>query len=320
MSDLSIKEIFEMSGATSTIGRSIITKALVRSLNFFRYDIKYKNDLIRAINTVDYTGKLVKQGNEYYRVFSDTDMTVQKLRPAFSKFQDDLSYNPVTLTGDYNYLERPYTDFSEGLKLIERSYASIGRRFDLDGSMKFLATTNIDLNLDTTNKWLKKRNTDINSSVENKDLVIWFKNTEEVKALQPDYSGTNVEAPLSLLKTVLGQSGIPYAFVLGDTGDTSVLSFINQLTRSYFEFMGIDYEIDYGTLVAFTTTAGYKYEESFVEVDKERERFSKELDLLVKEKEAMLNAKYQAQQQAQQEAKQVKEVNEVKETEEANSE
>ena len=141
--------------------------------------------------------------------------------------------------------------------------------------------------------WQKQRNDQINGSVEAGDKVLWFKDTEDVKELQPDYSSANMNAPRELLTAMLAQSGIPPEFVLGIANDNQTMTFINQITGSYLDALGIDWTFDFSTTLSFISTAGYKYLEQFNKVTRENERFTTELEILKDEKMKANGMKYQ---------------------------
>ena len=178
--------------------------------------------------------------------------------------------------------------------MIDASFDAMGRKFDLDGSVKFIAKTKQDLNLKVALPWQKQRNDQINGSVEAGDKVLWFKDTEDVKELQPDYSSANMNAPRELLTAMLAQSGIPPEFVLGMANDNQTMTFINQITGSYLDALGIDWTFDFSTTLSFISTAGYKYLEQFNKVTRENERFTTELEILKDEKIKVNAMKYQA--------------------------
>jgi hypothetical protein len=241
-----ISSLFNMSGRTGTVGRDIVTKAIIRSLSYVEYDKSRELDVIRLINRLDAVQELVLQNNKVYRIANDQEFGVVEQIPTIKTYRD--GYNLVTgLRGDYKLVVRPYEQIAGNLALIDAAFDAMGRKFDLDGSVKFIAKTTQDLNLKVALPWQKQRNEQINSSVEAGDKVLWFKNTEDVKELQPDYSRANMEAPKQLLTSMLAQSGIPPEFVLGMANDNQTMTFINQITGTYLDALGLDWNFDFAT-------------------------------------------------------------------------
>lgn len=299
-----ISSLFNMSGRTGTVGRDIVTKAIIRSLSYVEYDKSRELDVIRLINRLDNVQELVLQDNKVYRIANDQDFGVVEQIPTIKTYRD--GYNLVTgLRGDYKLVVRPYEQIAGNLALIDAAFDAMGRKFDLDGSVKFIAKTNQDLNLKVALPWQKQRNEQINSSVEAGDKVLWFKNTEDVKELQPDYSRANMEAPKQLLTSMLAQSGIPPEFVLGMANDNQTMTFINQITGTYLDALGLNWNFDFATTLSFISTAGYKYLEQYNKVTRENERFSTELEIAKEEKMQAIAAEYQPKQETQTEEKEV---------------
>lgn len=295
-----ISSLFNMSGRTGTVGRDIVTKAIIRSLSYVEYDKSRELDVIRLINRLDAVQELVLQDNKVYRIANDQEFGVVEQIPTIKTYMD--GYNLVTaLRGDYKLVVRPYEQIAGNLSLIDAAFDAMGRKFDLDGSVKFIAKTNQDLNLKVALPWQKQRNEQINSSVEAGDKVLWFKNTEEVKELQPDYSRANMEAPKQLLTSMLAQSGIPPEFVLGMANDNQTMTFINQITGTYLDALGLDWNFDFATTLSFISTAGYKYLEQYNKVTRENERFSTELEIAKEEKMQAIAAEYQPKQEPKEE-------------------
>lgn len=295
-----ISSLFNMSGRTGTVGRDIVTKAIIRSLSYVEYDKSRELDVIRLINRLDNVQELVLQDNKVYRIANDQDFGVVEQIPTIKTYRD--GYNLVTgLRGDYKLVVRPYEQIAGNLALIDAAFDAMGRKFDLDGSVKFIAKTNQDLNLKVALPWQKQRNEQINSSVEAGDKVLWFKNTEDVKELQPDYSRANMEAPKQLLTSMLAQSGIPPEFVLGMANDNQTMTFINQITGTYLDALGLDWNFDFATTLSFISTAGYKYLEQYNKVTRENERFSTELEIVKEEKMQAIAAEYQPKQEPKEE-------------------
>lgn len=295
-----ISSLFNMSGRTGTVGRDIVTKAIIRSLSYVEYDKSRELDVIRLINRLDDVQELVLQDDKVYRIANDQDFGVVEQIPTIKTYRD--GYNLVTgLRGDYKLVVRPYEQIAGNLALIDAAFDAMGRKFDLDGSVKFIAKTNQDLNLKVALPWQKQRNEQINSSVEAGDKVLWFKNTEDVKELQPDYSRANMEAPKQLLTSMLAQSGIPPEFVLGMANDNQTMTFINQITGTYLDALGLDWNFDFATTLSFISTAGYKYLEQYNEVTRENERFSTELEIAKEEKMQAIAAEYQPKQEPKKE-------------------
>lgn len=295
-----ISSLFNMSGRTGTVGRDIVTKAIIRSLSYVEYDKSRELDVIRLINRLDNVQELVLQDNKVYRIANDQDFGVVEQIPTIKTYRD--GYNLVTgLRGDYKLVVRPYEQIAGNLALIDAAFDAMGRKFDLDGSVKFIAKTNQDLNLKVALPWQKQRNEQINSSVEAGDKVLWFKNTEDVKELQPDYSRANMEAPKQLLTSMLAQSGIPPEFVLGMANDNQTMTFINQITGTYLDALGLDWNFDFATTLSFISTAGYKYLEQYNKVTRENERFSTELEIAKEEKMQAIAAEYQPKQEPKEE-------------------
>jgi hypothetical protein len=289
-----------MSGRTGTVGRDIITKAIIRSLSYVEYDKSRELDVIRLINRLDAVQELVLQDNKVYRIANDQEFGVVEQIPTIKTYRD--GYNLVTaLRGDYKLVVRPYEQIAGNLALIDAAFDAMGRKFDLDGSVKFIAKTNQDLNLKVALPWQKQRNEQINSSVEAGDKVLWFKNTEDVKELQPDYSRANMEAPKQLLTSMLAQSGIPPEFVLGMANDNQTMTFINQITGTYLDALGLDWNFDFATTLSFISTAGYKYLDQYNKVTRENERFSTELEIAKEEKMQAIAAEYQPKQEPKEE-------------------
>ena len=287
-----ISSLFNMSGRTGTVGRDIVTKAIIRSLSYVEYDKSRELDVIRLINRLDAVQELVLQNNKVYRIANDQEFGVVEQIPTIKTYRD--GYNLVTgLRGDYKLVVRPYEQIAGNLALIDAAFDAMGRKFDLDGSVKFIAKTNQDLNLKVALPWQKQRNDQINSSVEAGDKVLWFKNTEDVKELQPDYSRANMEAPKQLLTSMLAQSGIPPEFVLGMANDNQTMTFINQITGTYLDALGLDWNFDFATTLSFISTAGYKYLDQYNKVTRENERFSTELEILKDERMKANALKYQ---------------------------
>lgn len=295
-----ISSLFNMSGRTGTVGRDIVTKAIIRSLSYVEYDKSRELDVIRLINRLDAVQELVLQDNKVYRIANDQEFGVVEQIPTIKTYMD--GYNLVTaLRGDYKLVVRPYEQIAGNLSLIDAAFDAMGRKFDLDGSVKFIAKTNQDLNLKVALPWQKQRNDQINSSVEAGDKVLWFKNTEEVKELQPDYSRANMEAPKQLLTSMLAQSGIPPEFVLGMANDNQTMTFINQITGTYLDALGLDWNFDFATTLSFISTAGYKYLDQYNKVTRENERFSTELEIAKEEKMQAIAAEYQPKQEPKEE-------------------
>lgn len=295
-----ISSLFNMSGRTGTVGRDIVTKAIIRSLSYVEYDKSRELDVIRLINRLDNAQELVLQDNKVYRIANDEEFGVVEQIPTIKTYRD--GYNLVTgLRGDYKLVVRPYEQIASNLALIDAAFDAMGRKFDLDGSVKFIAKTNQDLNLKVALPWQKQRNEQINSSVEAGDKVLWFKNTEDVKELQPDYSRANMEAPKQLLTSMLAQSGIPPEFVLGMANDNQTMTFINQITGTYLDALGLDWNFDFATTLSFISTAGYKYLEQYNKVTRENERFSTELEIAKEEKMQAIAAEYQPKQEPKEE-------------------
>lgn len=295
-----ISSLFNMSGRTGTVGRDIVTKAIIRSLSYVEYDKSRELDVIRLINRLDNVQELVIQDNKVYRIANDQEFGVVEQIPTIKTYMD--GYNLVTaLRGDYKLVVRPYEQIAGNLALIDAAFDAMGRKFDLDGSVKFIAKTNQDLNLKVALPWQKQRNEQINSSVEAGDKVLWFKNTEDVKELQPDYSRANMEAPKQLLTSMLAQSGIPPEFVLGMANDNQTMTFINQITGTYLDALGIDWNFDFATTLSFISTAGYKYLDQYNQVTRENERFSTELEIAKEEKMQAIAAEYQPKQEPKEE-------------------
>lgn len=287
-----ISSLFDLTGRTGVVGRSIVPKAIVRSLSYIEYDKTRELELIRLIHRLDEVNELVIKSDGVYRISNDREFGVVKQVPTIRNYIDGTNLN-IKLTGDFKLLVRPYEQVTGNLSLIDAAFDAMGRKFDLDGSVKFIAKTNQDLNLKVALPWQKQRNDQINSSVEAGDKVLWFKNTEEVKELQPDYSSANMEAPKQLLTAMLAQSGIPPEFVLGMANDNQTMTFINQITGTYLDALGIDWNFDFGTTLSFISTAGYKYLEQYNKVTRENERFSTELEILKDEKMKANALKYQ---------------------------
>lgn len=295
-----ISSLFNMSGRTGTVGRDIVTKAIIRSLSYVEYDKSRELDVIRLINRLDAVQELVLQNNKVYRIANDQEFGVVEQIPTIKTYRD--GYNLVTgLRGDYKLVVRPYEQIAGNLALIDAAFDAMGRKFDLDGSVKFIAKTNQDLNLKVALPWQKQRNEQINSSVEAGDKVLWFKNTEDVKELQPDYSRANMEAPKQLLTSMLAQSGIPPEFVLGMANDNQTMTFINQITGTYLDALGLDWNFDFATTLSFISTAGYKYLDQYNKVTRENERFSTELEIAKEEKMQAIAAEYQPKQEPKEE-------------------
>ena len=295
-----ISSLFNMSGRTGTVGRDIVTKAIIRSLSYVEYDKSRELDVIRLINRLDAVQELVLQDDKVYRIANDQDFGVVEQIPTIKTYMD--GYNLVTaLRGDYKLVVRPYEQIAGNLALIDAAFDAMGRKFDLDGSVKFIAKTNQDLNLKVALPWQKQRNEQINSSVEAGDKVLWFKNTEDVKELQPDYSRANMEAPKQLLTSMLAQSGIPPEFVLGMANDNQTMTFINQITGTYLDALGLDWNFDFATTLSFISTAGYKYLDQYNKVTRENERFSTELEIAKEEKMQAITAEYQHKQESKEE-------------------
>lgn len=295
-----ISSLFNMSGRTGTVGRDIVTKAIIRSLSYVEYDRSRELDVIRLINRLDAVQELVLQDNKVYRIANDQEFGVVEQIPTIKTYID--GYNLVTaLRGDYKLVVRPYEQIAGNLALIDAAFDAMGRKFDLDGSVKFIAKTNQDLNLKVALPWQKQRNDQINSSVEAGDKVLWFKNTEDVKELQPDYSRANMEAPKQLLTSMLAQSGIPPEFVLGMANDNQTMTFINQITGTYLDALGLDWNFDFATTLSFISTAGYKYLDQYNQVTRENERFSTELEIAKEEKMQAIAAEYQPKQEPKEE-------------------
>lgn len=295
-----ISSLFNMSGRTGTIGRDIVTKAIIRSLSYVEYDKSRELDVIRLINRLDAVQELVLQDDKVYRIANDQEFGVVEQIPTIKTYMD--GYNLVTaLRGDYKLVVRPYEQIAGNLALIDAAFDAMGRKFDLDGSVKFIAKTNQDLNLKVALPWQKQRNDQINSSVEAGDKVLWFKNTEDVKELQPDYSRANMEAPKQLLTSMLAQSGIPPEFVLGMANDNQTMTFINQITGTYLDALGLDWNFDFATTLSFISTAGYKYLDQYNKVTRENERFSTELEIAKEEKMQAIAAEYQPKQEPKEE-------------------
>lgn len=295
-----ISSLFNMSGRTGTVGRDIVTKAIIRSLSYVEYDKSRELDVIRLINRLDAVQELVLQDDKVYRIANDQDFGVVEQIPTIKTYMD--GYNLVTaLRGDYKLVVRPYEQIAGNLALIDAAFDAMGRKFDLDGSVKFIAKTNQDLNLKVALPWQKQRNEQINSSVEAGDKVLWFKNTEDVKELQPDYSRANMEAPKQLLTSMLAQSGIPPEFVLGMANDNQTMTFINQITGTYLDALGLDWNFDFATTLSFISTAGYKYLDQYNKVTRENERFSTELEIAKEEKMQAIAAEYQPKQEPKEE-------------------
>ncbi len=295
-----ISSLFNMSGRTGTVGRDIVTKAIIRSLSYVEYDKSRELDVIRLINRLDAVQDLVLQDDKVYRIANDQEFGVVEQIPTIKTYRD--GYNLVTgLRGDYKLVVRPYEQIAGNLALIDAAFDAMGRKFDLDGSVKFIAKTNQDLNLKVALPWQKQRNEQINSSVEAGDKVLWFKNTEDVKELQPDYSRANMEAPKQLLTSMLAQSGIPPEFVLGMANDNQTMTFINQITGTYLDALGLDWNFDFATTLSFISTAGYKYLDQYNQVTRENERFSTELEIAKEEKMQAIAAEYQPKQEPKEE-------------------
>lgn len=295
-----ISSLFNMSGRTGTVGRDIVTKAIIRSLSYVEYDRSRELDVIRLINRLDNVQEIVLQDNKVYRIANDQEFGVVEQIPTIKTYRD--GYNLVTgLRGDYKLVVRPYEQIAGNLALIDAAFDAMGRKFDLDGSVKFIAKTNQDLNLKVALPWQKQRNDQINSSVEAGDKVLWFKNTEDVKELQPDYSRANMEAPKQLLTSMLAQSGIPPEFVLGMANDNQTMTFINQITGTYLDALGLDWNFDFATTLSFISTAGYKYLDQYNQVTRENERFSTELEIAKEEKMQAIAAEYQPKQESKEE-------------------
>lgn len=295
-----ISSLFNMSGRTGTVGRDIVTKAIIRSLSYVEYDKSRELDVIRLINRLDAVQELVLKDNKVYRIANDQEFGVVEQIPTIKTYMD--GYNLVTaLRGDYKLVVRPYEQIAGNLALIDAAFDAMGRKFDLDGSVKFIAKTNQDLNLKVALPWQKQRNEQINSSVEAGDKVLWFKNTEDVKELQPDYSRANMEAPKQLLTSMLAQSGIPPEFVLGMANDNQTMTFINQITGTYLDALGLDWNFDFATTLSFISTAGYKYLDQYNQVTRENERFSTELEIAKEEKMQAIAAEYQPKQEPKEE-------------------
>lgn len=295
-----ISSLFNMSGRTGTVGRDIVTKAIIRSLSYVEYDKSRELDVIRLINRLDAVQELVLQNNKVYRIANDQEFGVVEQIPTIKTYRD--GYNLVTgLRGDYKLVVRPYEQIAGNLALIDAAFDAMGRKFDLDGSVKFIAKTNQDLNLKVALPWQKQRNEQINSSVEAGDKVLWFKNTEDVKELQPDYSRANMEAPKQLLTSMLAQSGIPPEFVLGMANDNQTMTFINQITGTYLDALGLDWNFNFATTLSFISTAGYKYLDQYNKVTRENERFSTELEIAKEEKMQAIAAEYQPKQEPKEE-------------------
>lgn len=295
-----ISSLFNMSGRTGTVGRDIITKAIIRSLSYVEYDKSRELDVIRLINRLDAVQELVLKDDKVYRIANDQEFGVVEQIPTIKTYMD--GYNLVTaLRGDYKLVVRPYEQIAGNLALIDAAFDAMGRKFDLDGSVKFIAKTNQDLNLKVALPWQKQRNEQINSSVEAGDKVLWFKNTEDVKELQPDYSRANMEAPKQLLTSMLAQSGIPPEFVLGMANDNQTMTFINQITGTYLDALGLDWNFDFATTLSFISTAGYKYLDQYNKVTRENERFSTELEIAKEEKMQAIAAEYQPKQEPKEE-------------------
>lgn len=295
-----ISSLFNMSGRTGTVGRDIVTNAIIRSLSYVEYDKSRELDVIRLINRLDAVQELVLQNNKVYRIANDQEFGVVEQIPTIKTYRD--GYNLVTgLRGDYKLVVRPYEQIAGNLALIDAAFDAMGRKFDLDGSVKFIAKTNQDLNLKVALPWQKQRNEQINSSVEAGDKVLWFKNTEDVKELQPDYSRANMEAPKQLLTSMLAQSGIPPEFVLGMANDNQTMTFINQITGTYLDALGLDWNFDFATTLSFISTAGYKYLDQYNKVTRENERFSTELEIAKEEKMQAIAAEYQPKQEPKEE-------------------
>lgn len=295
-----ISSLFNMSGRTGTVGRDIVTKAIIRSLSYVEYDRSRELEVIRLINRLDNVQELVLQDDKVYRIANDQDFGVVEQIPTIKTYRD--GYNLITgLRGDYKLVVRPYEQIAGNLALIDAAFDAMGRKFDLDGSVKFIAKTNQDLNLKVALPWQKQRNEQINSSVEAGDKVLWFKNTEDVKELQPDYSRANMEAPKQLLTSMLAQSGIPPEFVLGMANDNQTMTFINQITGTYLDALGLDWNFDFATTLSFISTAGYKYLEQYNKVTRENERFSTELEIAKEEKMQAIAAEYQPKQEPKEE-------------------
>ena len=295
-----ISSLFNLSGRTGTVGRDIVTKAIIRSLSYVEYDKSRELDVIRLINRLDAVQELVLQDNKVYRIANDQEFGVVEQIPTIKTYRD--GYNLVTgLRGDYKLVVRPYEQIAGNLALIDAAFDAMGRKFDLDGSVKFIAKTNQDLNLKVALPWQKQRNDQINSSVEAGDKVLWFKNTEDVKELQPDYSRANMEAPKQLLTSMLAQSGIPPEFVLGMANDNQTMTFINQITGTYLDALGLDWNFDFATTLSFISTAGYKYLDQYNQVTRENERFSTELEIAKEEKMQAIAAEYQPKKEPKEE-------------------
>lgn len=295
-----IASLFNMSGRTGTVGRDIVTKAIIRSLSYVEYDRSRELDVIRLINRLDNVQELVLQDDKVYRIANDQDFGVIEQIPTIKTYRD--GYNLVTgLRGKYKLVVRPYEQIAGNLALIDAAFDAMGRKFDLDGSVKFIAKTNQDLNLKVALPWQKQRNEQINSSVEAGDKVLWFKNTEDVKELQPDYSSANMEAPKQLLTSMLAQSGIPPEFVLGMANDNQTMTFINQITGTYLDALGLKWNFDFATTLSFISTAGYKYLDQYNKVTRENERFSTELEIAKEEKMQAIAAEYQPKQEPKEE-------------------
>lgn len=290
MDDTSVSSLFNLSGTTAKVSDSLVTNAIIKSLSYINYDTSKRNDIVRLINRSGMYKQLIIKDNSVYKIVSDQQMRVVKQKPTLTSYTDDGM--STWISGDYKIFTRPYENIAGNLKLVNSSYDAMGRRFDLDGSMKFIAKTSLDLNTTASNSWIKKRNTDVQATVDGGDMVVWFKNTEDVQQIMPDYSKADMEAPKKLLHSMLAQAGIPPEFVLGIANDNQTMSFINYITASYLDALGITWTFDFSTTLSFISTAGYKYLPEFVNVDKEKERFTAELGLAVSEKEALINKKY----------------------------
>ena len=288
-----ISSLFDLTGRTGVVGRSIVPKAIIRSLSYVEFDRSRELDVVRLINRLDNLQNLVIQGKDVYRIANDREFGVVKQVPTITNYTDELGVQRG-LHGEYKLVTRPYEQIAGNLGLIDASFDAMGRKFDLDGSVKFIAKTKQDLNLKVALPWQKQRNDQINGSVEAGDKVLWFKDTEDVKELQPDYSSANMNAPRELLTAMLAQSGIPPEFVLGMANDNQTMTFINQITGSYLDALGIDWTFDFSTTLSFISTAGYKYLEQFNKVTRENERFTTELEILKDEKMKVNAMKYQA--------------------------
>nr|DAK55868.1 MAG TPA: hypothetical protein [Caudoviricetes sp.] len=287
-----ITSLFDLTGRTGVVGRSIVPKAIIRSLSYVDFDRSRELEVVRLINRLDSFQSLVIQGKDVYRIANDREFGVVKQIPTITSYTDELGVQRG-LSGDYKLATRPYEQIAGNLALIDASFDAMGRKFDLDGSVKFIAKTKQDLNLKVALPWQKQRNSQINASVEAGDKVLWFKDTEDVKELQPDYSSANMNAPRELLTAMLAQSGIPPEFVLGMANDNQTMTFINQITGSYLDALGIDWTFDFSTTLSFISTAGYKYLDQFNEVTRENERFTAELEILKDEKVKANGMKYQ---------------------------